>query len=179
MGRETYKAMEQEGLDSLIKSMQGLLDQEVKDAANGCLDTNAGYDKRKVRFARVPAGNDTCRWCIMLASRGFVYHSKESAELFGHSHSHCHCRVVPGWAGTTVEGYDPASIEKTWRQMEKDYQESVATRELLKKVRKNPDEYPDGYEEQLKNDLKILRSDSYRARQVTTDPAVYNDPETD
>lgn len=67
-----------------------------------------------VRFARVPMGTETCDWCIMLASRGFVYYSQESAE---HGvHLGCDCIVVPGVNGQTeIDGYDPDALYDQWR----------------------------------------------------------------
>ena len=68
----------------------------------------------KERWARVPSGSETCPFCIMLAGRGFVYQSAETAG--GHYHVHCDCRVVKGVKGKThVEGYDPDAIERRWR----------------------------------------------------------------
>lgn len=81
------------------------LDYETRLAANECVRTNAERDPAKPRCARVPSGNETCRFCIMLASRGFVYHSE---GLAGHAHANCDCVIVPGFEGMTkVEGYDP------------------------------------------------------------------------
>lgn len=67
-----------------------------------------------VRYARVPMGTETCDWCIMLASRGFVYYTQESAE---HGmHLHCDCIVVPGVDGqTSIEGYDPDAYYDMYR----------------------------------------------------------------
>lgn len=63
-----------------------------------------------VRWARVPSGSDTCPFCLMLASRGFVYTSAKAAG--GHYHPHCDCRVVAGNDGKThVEDYK-------WEEME-------------------------------------------------------------
>lgn len=51
----------------------------------------------------------------MLASRGFVYASEQTAR---HAHPGCDCRVVPGFAGeTTVEGYD---LDGLYRRYVKD-----------------------------------------------------------
>ena len=60
-----------------------------------------------VRFARVPMGPTNCDLCIMLASRGFVYLSKESAGEFDQYHPHCDCRIIPSYGDATLEGYDP------------------------------------------------------------------------
>lgn len=62
-----------------------------------------------VRWARVPSGSDTCPFCLMLASRGFVYSSPQAAG--GHYHPHCDCRVVAGNDGRThVDGYEPEGM---------------------------------------------------------------------
>lgn len=65
-----------------------------------------------LRYARVPGGK-SCAFCLMLATRGFVYHSKTSAGDGGnHYHVHCHCRIVAGNIDTTVTGYYPDSLNK-------------------------------------------------------------------
>ena len=47
------------------------------------------------RWARVPVG-DTCAWCLMLASNGAWYLSKQSAlgSNGGHYHDNCNCIAV-------------------------------------------------------------------------------------
>lgn len=82
------------------------LDREVRLSANQCVERNARRDPKKPRWARVPTGPETCEFCIMLASRGFVYHSE---QLASHAHANCDCRIVPSWdkAKAEVEGYDP------------------------------------------------------------------------
>lgn len=74
--------------------------------ANRPADARAG-----VRYARVPTGSETCGFCLMLASLGFNYRSRETAgdvgAQFNSYHDHCDCRVVVGDDLTTVEGYDP------------------------------------------------------------------------
>ena len=42
----------------------------------------------------------------MLASRGFVYYSEQSEELFGHEHEHCDCDVMCSFSDGGLEGYD-------------------------------------------------------------------------
>lgn len=92
------------------------LDYEVKRAAAECVVRNAERDPKRVRYARVPSGGETCPFCAMLASRGFVYHSE---ELASHAHAGCRCRVVPGWDGadSRVEGYDPNYWGLVWSGM--------------------------------------------------------------
>ena len=68
-----------------------------------------------VRFARVPTSGNPCDWCVMLASRGFIYYS-EATALAG-KHEHCSCIVIPGQAGVTaIEGYDPDAYYDMWRK---------------------------------------------------------------
>ena len=74
---------------------------------------NGGRDRRRPRFARVPTGNETCDFCLMLASRGFVYRSADSAT---HTHANCDCRIVPSWDSNEVEGYDPSAIYGRWQE---------------------------------------------------------------
>ena len=84
----------------------------VGRSANTTTIANAERDYSKgVRYARVPTGKETCGFCLMLASRGFDYKSKQSAGwtggAFNRFHDRCDCRVVAGDASTTVDGYDP------------------------------------------------------------------------
>lgn len=54
--------------------------------------------RNHVRYARVPTGTETCDFCMMLASRGFVYYDQARAE----EGSHIHCVV----GDTRVSAYD-------------------------------------------------------------------------
>lgn len=90
------------------------IDYEMKRSANMSVVENGRRDPKKVRYARVPTGAETCDFCLMLASRGFVYQSEGTAGA-GHTHSSCDCRCVPGWDGMEVEDYDPSSIYDRWQ----------------------------------------------------------------
>ena len=83
-----------------------------------------GAETAGVRFARVPQGPTTCEFCLMLASRGFVYLSQESAGEFDQFHVHCDCRIVPGYPGMELEGYDPDLYYDMWKHPER-YESSV------------------------------------------------------
>lgn len=67
-------------------------------------------DPSKPRYARVPQGA-TCAFCIMLASRGFVYWSEESAGKFHGYHRDDNCQIVSSWGGMRVNGYDPDGMK--------------------------------------------------------------------
>lgn len=93
-------------VDRFARELGDRVDYEVKRAAAECVERNARRDPLKPKWARVPSGAETCPFCIMLASRGFVYHSERSAEGRYHGHPGCDCRIVPGFEGADVEGYD-------------------------------------------------------------------------
>ena len=71
-------------------------------------------ERSGMRYARVPTNSNPCEYCVMLASRGFVYHTAANAEAG--SHVHCQCVVVPGGSHTSVEGYDPDALYDQWRE---------------------------------------------------------------
>ncbi len=88
---------------------------------NETIISNVGRDKdRGVRFARVPTGFETCTFCIMLASRGAVYHTRKSAGEFRHFHRHCDCKVVPGFEddpdAELVEGVRPEELRELYER---------------------------------------------------------------
>lgn len=91
------------------------IDYECKRAAGYSMTENGSRDPLKPRYARVPTGPETCLFCLMLASRGFVYHSKKSAGAVNHYHANCDCRVVCGFDGAEVEGYDPDEFYEQWK----------------------------------------------------------------
>ena len=93
------------------------IDYEMKRSAGESMFANGRRDPRRPKFARVPTGAETCDFCLMLASRGFVYSSEATAGAvkLDHYHSGCDCRVVAGWGGTEVEGYDTQAIYDRWQ----------------------------------------------------------------
>ena len=101
------------------------IDYEITASAGRCMAYNARQDPDRPRYARVPQGEKTCDFCLMLASRGPVYWSEESAGAFTKFHAHCDCKILPFWGskavvtdsggvirrgGTSYEGYDPDKL---------------------------------------------------------------------
>lgn len=106
---------------------------------NGTILRNAKRDRAKgVRFARVTSGRNTCAFCLMLAGRGAVYHTRKTAGEFDHWHRHCTCKVVPCFSGNPhevlVEGHDPAKIESRLKQVEAMTGTERGTREFSREV---------------------------------------------
>lgn len=95
------------------RNLAGRVDYEVKRSAGEAPYKLGAKDPVKPRFARVPSGAETCPFCLMLASRGFEYRSEKSAAYKkdgGHYHPNCDCRIVAGFDGMDVEGYDPDAL---------------------------------------------------------------------
>lgn len=84
--------------------------RSVKLASVDTLQKNALRDGAE--WAWIPAG-DTCPFCLMLASRGWVKASKKAIKN-GHAehvHSNCDCTYCVRFDHeTTVEGYDPDGL---------------------------------------------------------------------
>ena len=67
---------------------------------NETIVANVGRDRDEgAMFARVPTGTETCTFCLMLASRGAVYHTRKTAGEWRHFHRGCDCKVVPSFEG--------------------------------------------------------------------------------
>lgn len=104
---------------------------------------NAKFNR--LRFARIPSGNKTCAFCYMLASRGFVYHSEESAGGgFFSYHKNCDCEVISNAEGNlTVEGYDLDEIRSDYKEARRraeenfDYRSGKSlTNDVLRELKK-------------------------------------------
>lgn len=110
------QVIQSDDFQSIIAELLNRVDFEVKRAAGQCVLENARRDPKSQRWARVPTGAETCQFCLMLASRGFVYLSAEKAgkDSDGHYHANCDCRIVPGFDDTQIEGYDPHALYQDW-----------------------------------------------------------------
>ena len=107
---------------------------------NETIIANVGRDRDKgARFARVPTGFETCTFCLMLASRGAVYHTRKSAGEWKHFHRGCDCKVVPSFERDpyveVVEGVKPRELQERWKQL-KDIDETEGLSAEQKDARK-------------------------------------------
>lgn len=117
-----------------------LLDELVKQPyrstfQNSALDSGAGW-------ARVPSGATTCAWCLMLASRGGVYRTKELAQLGTNGkkyHGSCDCQpVLVRGPEDYPDGYDPSGLYDQYQQARKDA-ESGDPKKILAAMRERFD----------------------------------------
>lgn len=127
--------------------LNGALDKFVKQPARDTIALNAKRDPAKPTFARVPTGAKTCAWCMVLASRGFVYRNANAAGESAQYHKHCDCQAVPSFGKDSyLKGYDPKSIKDMYDKAVKyDQYGHVAVNETLKNMRKmHPERVSDG-----------------------------------
>ena len=80
----------------------------------------ADSDPKRPRWARVPHGK-TCAWCLMLASRGWVYLDARSAGAARQWHADCDCQIVPAWGDKIprIVGYDPDALYAQYVRLQK------------------------------------------------------------
>lgn len=101
---------------SNIDTAQQLVADMIQSSARLTTQRNMRMDPVKPRWARVPQG-ETCEFCLMLASRGWVYWSEESARLGGGFHKgHCDCKIVPSWGKQALKGYDPGKLYAQYKE---------------------------------------------------------------
>jgi hypothetical protein len=90
-----------------LEHLAGGVQRLVLQPARQTIAASTSQDPAGARWARVPSRADTCAFCRLLASRGAVY---ESADTAGGSpetsyHSGCGCVPTPVWPGEQ-EPYD-------------------------------------------------------------------------
>lgn len=105
--RYWYRRLDEGDVDGFVSGCESFVKRSVSHAGDiSLLDGATGKKgKARLRYARVPSG-PTCPFCLMLASRGFDYLTPESAGELSRFHDDCDCRVVAGYDGLKVKGYD-------------------------------------------------------------------------
>lgn len=102
--RHLWTDRPQATLGMLDSAMQRWVRQPGRDTIT---DATAS-DPAKPRWARVPRGAVTCAWCLVMASRGPVYHTEATAGGMTDWHDDCDCDAVPSWEpGDLPDRYDP------------------------------------------------------------------------
>ncbi len=148
----------------------------ISDAGRATTQHAAERDPNKPRYARVPTGAETCAWCMLWASRGFVYKSEETAQ-FKRSHFKCDCQIVPSWdRHPHIRGYDHKQYERMYKQAVDDLADEGTGTDDIKKITARmrelfPDQLTDGRAPQrVSNDGTLQRSviDRDRSRALAT-----------
>lgn len=121
VARYQAKKLAKSGDAAFAKACGEFARDDAFRSLNETIIANVGRDKDKgVRFARVPTGFETCTFCLMLASRGAVYHTRKTAGEFKHFHRRCDCKIVPGFGddpdAELVEGVRPEELYELYKQ---------------------------------------------------------------
>jgi hypothetical protein len=97
--------------------LTGAVQRQTLAAARATIVSNVSRDPARPRYARVPSGARTCAFCAMLASRGFVYASKQTAGAADQYHDHCDCQLVAEWSQhPAIDGYNPGRFRSMYEQ---------------------------------------------------------------
>ena len=98
VARYQVKKLAKEGDAAFARACGEFARNDAFRSLNETIIANVGRDRDEgAMFARVPTGTETCAFCLMLASRGAVYHSRKTAGEFKHFHRNCDCKVVPSF----------------------------------------------------------------------------------
>ncbi len=103
----------------------GAADREALRGGRDLVATASRTDARVLGWARV-TDSDPCAWCAMLASRGAVYKTRQSAALKDADelpvdprdvekfHALCHCQTVPVYSRTQFMSEDAKRLRADW-----------------------------------------------------------------
>ena len=122
----------------------------ISDSGRATVQHAAEGDPKSPRYARVPTGAETCAWCMLWASRGFVYRSAETAH-FKRSHFKCDCQIVPSWSKKPrIKGYDHTQYERMYEQAVDDLADEGARTDDIQRITARmrelfPDKLTDGH----------------------------------
>lgn len=104
------------GAKSALNVMASRIGYDNRASKTATLASCAQMDDSKPRFARVPADDEACDFCMMLASRGFEYFRKTSGES-GHNHTNCRCEYMASWdESPKADGYDADAWYGRWQE---------------------------------------------------------------
>lgn len=134
-----------------MKILGTKMDKIIKEPARQAVIYNSEQEEPdEAWWARVPTGEQTCSFCLVLASRGADYHSKRSAgsRAYGEEnlfHGDCDCEVIRlGKFDEYPEGYLPADIYDMYDESAKRVGRNDLKRVLYDFRRRFPDLVKDG-----------------------------------
>lgn len=93
----------------------------AREAGRQAIERSVRADPRAVGWMRITDGNP-CAFCLMLASRGPVYKTRESAGFaidpvrgeINRFHPHCGCEVIPVYTRAPREHPSNRDARRTW-----------------------------------------------------------------
>lgn len=91
----------QAAMATAFTTTSGTVGRFVLEGGRGTLLRSIGADSQARGWARVTAA-EPCAFCAMLASRGPVYLTEDTADF--QAHDHCTCTAEPGYEGSAWPG---------------------------------------------------------------------------
>lgn len=91
------------------KRLEAVIERLVLNTGRDTIVGAVEQDRRALAYARVPEPA-CCSWCAMLATRGAVYKSAQSAGDEHAYHDHCRCHVEP-----VFTAYEPTAQIRQWQ----------------------------------------------------------------
>lgn len=118
-----------------LSSLTGTTSKYVLQPGRDTIAYSSERDPARVRWGRVPSGSKTCAFCLLMASRGFVYTSASMAGDGNKFHGDCDCVPTPDWSDDpSLEGYDPDGMYDQYLEARK-VAESTSTKDILAALR--------------------------------------------
>ena len=137
--------------EAAITAITGGIQRLIQYSGRATIARNVSLDPAEVRFARVPSGVKTCAWCEMLASRGFVYYTREAAGALMQYHDGCDCVLTASWDAENayIAGYDPDAMYERYLaargELEQEGNLGPTDKDIARRLRDMfPDVYTDG-----------------------------------
>ena len=98
--------------EKILDALNGRLRRFIEYTARETVHVNAAKDRARTFWARIPSGGKTCAWCFMLASRGWVYATEQTAGGVGNEfHDDDRCMIIPSFDDSpALAGYDPDAM---------------------------------------------------------------------
>jgi hypothetical protein len=87
--------------EAALTALSGRLGKYVMQPGRDTVVAAVQADPSQPRWARVPSSPKPCEFCEMLAGRGAVYLSEDTADGTEY-HDHCGCAAVPVWDGESI-----------------------------------------------------------------------------
>jgi hypothetical protein len=102
--------------DQALMNLSGSAQRLVLQAGRDTIARSAFTDPVRTGFARVPQG-DTCKFCVMVASRGAIYKDASAAGEGNRYHDDCNCVPTPVRSPDDLpEGYDVHEMRRLYEQ---------------------------------------------------------------
>lgn len=115
-----------QALDNAAVKLAGAASRLAQQGARQAVLHSVRADEEALGWARITSGRP-CAFCAMLASRGPVYKTEQSAGF--EAHNHCMCVAMPVFSQEEADGTGFHALAAQWGQVTKGLSGSDARRE--------------------------------------------------